>query len=83
MTFAYCFTCYCLIGSIVKLVKCPSTVFDSEFAHFQNSMTACLRLYEMSGRSQIQGVKNWIFPKEMNANRFFRDSHWLEIWKNN
>ncbi len=21
-------------------------------------------------------------PKEMNANRFFRDSHWLEIWKN-
>jgi hypothetical protein len=30
----------------------------------------------------MQGGKNWIFPKEMNANRFFRDSHWLEIWKN-
>ncbi len=21
-------------------------------------------------------------PKEMNANRFFCDSHWLEIWSN-
>ncbi len=34
------------------------------------------------GRSQTQGGKNWILPKE-NANRFFWDSHWLEIWKNN
>ncbi len=23
---------------------------------------------------------NWILPKERNANRFFWDSHWLEIW---
>jgi hypothetical protein len=38
--------------------------------------------YDMNGRSQMQGGKNWILPKEMNANRFFRDSHWLEIWKN-
>ncbi len=30
----------------------------------------------------MQGGKNWILPKEMNANRFFWDSHWLEIWKN-
>jgi hypothetical protein len=30
---------------------------------------------------EVQGVKNWILPKEMNANRFFRHSHWLEIWK--
>jgi hypothetical protein len=22
----------------------------------------------------------WILMKEMNANRFFWDSHWLEIW---
>jgi hypothetical protein len=22
------------------------------------------------------------FEKEINANRFFWDSHWLEIWKN-
>jgi hypothetical protein len=26
--------------------------------------------------------KNWILPKEINANRFFWDSHWLEIWSN-
>jgi len=36
----------------------------------------------MKGRFQMQGGKNWILPKEMNANRFFWDSHWLEIWSN-
>ncbi len=36
----------------------------------------------MNGRFQMQGGKNWFLPKEMNANRFFRDSHWLEIWSN-
>ncbi len=30
----------------------------------------------------MQGGKNWILPKEINANRFFCDSHWLEIWSN-
>jgi hypothetical protein len=30
----------------------------------------------------MQGGKNWFLPKEMNANRFFSDSHWLEIWSN-
>jgi hypothetical protein len=30
----------------------------------------------------MQGGKNSILPKEINANRFFCDSHWLEIWKN-
>jgi hypothetical protein len=30
----------------------------------------------------MQGGKNWLLPKEMNANRFFWDSHWLEIWSN-
>ncbi len=34
----------------------------------------------MNGRFQMQGGKNWILPKEMNANRFFWDFHWLEIW---
>jgi hypothetical protein len=37
---------------------------------------------DMNGRFQMQGGKNWFFPKEMNANRFFCDSHWLEIWSN-
>jgi hypothetical protein len=30
----------------------------------------------------MQGGKNRILPKEINANRFFRDANWLEIWKN-
>jgi hypothetical protein len=30
----------------------------------------------------MQGGKNWILPKEVNANRFFWDSHWLKIWSN-
>ncbi len=38
--------------------------------------------YDMNGRSLLQGGKNWILPKEINANRFFWDSHWLEIWSN-
>ncbi len=37
---------------------------------------------DMNGRFQKQGGKNWFLPKEMNANRFFWDSHWLEIWPN-
>ncbi len=36
----------------------------------------------MNGRFQMQGGKNWFLPKETNANRFFWDSHWLEIWSN-
>jgi hypothetical protein len=36
----------------------------------------------MNGRFQMQGGKNRILPKEMNANRFFWESHWLEIWSN-
>ncbi len=36
----------------------------------------------MNGRFQMQGGKNWILPKQINANRFFWDSHWLEIWSN-
>jgi hypothetical protein len=36
----------------------------------------------MNGRFHMQGGKNWISPKEMNANQFFWNSHWLEIWSN-
>jgi hypothetical protein len=53
------------------------------------SPTFCLQLIltpseavDMNGRFQMQGGKNWFLPKEMNANRFFWDSHWLEIWSN-
>ncbi len=43
---------------------------------------ACSEAVDMNGRFQMQGGKNWFLPKEMNANRFFCDSHWLEIWSN-
>jgi hypothetical protein len=39
--------------------------------------------YDINGKSQMEGGKNWILTKEINANRFFWDSHWLEIWKKN
>ncbi len=45
-------------------------------------LTFFRRRYDMNERSQMQGGKYRIFPKEMNENRFFLDSHWLEIWKN-
>jgi hypothetical protein len=38
-----------------------------------------LRRYDRNGRSQMQGGKNWILSKEINTNRFFWNSHWLEI----
>ncbi len=34
--------------------------------------------YDMNGRSQMQGGKNWILPKETHANRFF----WLLLARN-
>jgi hypothetical protein len=37
---------------------------------------------DLNGRFQMQRAKNWILPKEINANRLFWDSHWLEIWSN-
>ncbi len=42
----------------------------------------CTKAVDMNGRFQMQGGKNWILPKQINANRFFWDSHWLEIWSN-
>ncbi len=40
------------------------------------------RRYDMNAIFQMQGGKNWILPKYINANRFFWDSHWLDIWSN-
>ncbi len=36
----------------------------------------------MNSWSQLQGGQNRIWMEEINANRFFWDSLWLEIWKN-
>jgi hypothetical protein len=30
-----------------------------------------LRRYDINRRSQMHGDKNWILPKEINANQFF------------
>jgi hypothetical protein len=46
------------------------------------SLSGFRLLYDMNGRFQMQGGKNWIFQKEINANRFFWDSYCLEIWSN-
>jgi hypothetical protein len=48
----------------------------------EGSTLTAQRRYDMNVRFEMQGGKNWIFPKEMIANRFFRNSHWLEIWSN-
>ncbi len=56
--------------------------FNSAFLR-RTPQESILRRYDMNGISQMQGgKKNCILPKEINANRFCRDSHWLEIWKN-
>ncbi len=63
-----------------------SLLYDIILTKNNNFYIACFVLqslrYDMNGRSQIHGSKNWILTKEINANRFFWDSHWLEIWKN-
>jgi hypothetical protein len=41
-----------------------------------------LRPYDMNGRFKMQGGKNWILPEIDQCNRFFWESHWLEIWSN-
>jgi hypothetical protein len=45
-------------------------------------LSEAVRLYDMNGRSQIQGGEIWILSKEIRANRFFCYSHWLENWNN-
>jgi hypothetical protein len=42
--------------------------------------TSDTALYSTFVSTLWQGGKNWILPKEMNENRFFWDSQWLEIW---
>jgi hypothetical protein len=46
---------------------------EEETAHvvFKNLSRSLQRRYDMNGRSQMQGGKHWILPKEINANRFF------------
>ncbi len=41
------------------------------------SLSVKSRRYNMNGKFQMQGGKNWILQKQINANGFFSDSHWL------
>ncbi len=67
---------YCVIGMPQKAWTVLRAVHLYAFVSFD------LRRYDMNGRSQMKGGKNWILPKDINANWFFWDSQWLEIWKN-
>ncbi len=64
----------------------PTTTSYSYTVHVTSVLSELLlhvqRRYDMNVRFEMQGGKNWIFPKEMIANRFFLNSHWLEIWSN-
>ncbi len=55
---------------------------DSQMSFITLRILGISEAVDMNGRFQMQGGKNWFLPEEMNANRFFWDSHWLEIWSN-
>jgi hypothetical protein len=64
---------------ILRETECWVPPADLADAPLRSTSTEAV---DMNGRFQMQGGKNWFLPKEMNANRFFCDSHWLEIWSN-
>jgi hypothetical protein len=64
-----------LLISFGKILFKPPTIWHQLFKNTAPEARA------MHNWSQMQGGQNWILPKEINANRFFWDSHWLEIWK--
>jgi hypothetical protein len=62
--------------------KTQDTALYSTYIESSLPQSPFTEAVDMNGRFQMQGGKNWILPKEMNANRFFWDSHWLKIWSN-
>ncbi len=62
--------------------KSGQTTYFPLWDRMEGAWLWTLRRYDMNGRFPMQGGKNWILPKEINANRFFWDSHWLEILSN-
>jgi hypothetical protein len=69
--------------TLVKIKKIKINFLSRFINLIITSLCACaLRRYDMNVIFQKQGGKNWFLPKENNANRFFWDSHWLEIWSN-
>jgi hypothetical protein len=57
------------------------TILTSEFVYC-TFLLKHTEAVDMTGIFQMQGGKNRILPKKINANRFFWDSHWLDIWSN-
>jgi hypothetical protein len=57
-------------------------VFECAASYYYKVATASFRGGGHEREISNAGSKNWFLPKEMNANRFFWDSHWLEIWSN-
>ncbi len=55
------------------LRTCKSNHFYSSCiaVHFVGEYGILQRRYDVNGRSHVQGSKNWILPKDINANRFF------------
>ncbi len=71
-------------GSTNNMHECraQSLIFQRRYTDKTTLSAGLQRRYDMNGRFQMQGVKNWILPKEINANRFFWNSHRLRIWSN-
>jgi hypothetical protein len=70
----------CSVWQVVKVIIPVGVKRDTLSRDLPEKQSSDLRQYDMNGRSQMQGGKNLILPKEINANRFFWDSHWLDIW---
>jgi hypothetical protein len=50
---------------------CQFLVAHTKFKYTLLVLSLQPRRYDMNGRSQILGSKNWILPKEINANPVF------------
>jgi hypothetical protein len=70
-----------ILFTVIKRLSYVSMANIRAFSHVDEEILSS-EAVDMNGRFQMQGGKNWFLPKEMNANRFFWDSHWLEIWSN-
>ncbi len=64
-------------GCVIRMMSKASSAQDGKKIFYKKQRTWGGTMNE---RSQMQGGKNWIW--EIDANRFFWDSHWLEIWTN-
>ncbi len=70
----YSCTCiYCTTSLWVLYTRLVFEVHQCTLFQFCTSHQSAQRRYDMNGRFQLQGGKNWILLIETNANRFFWD----------